>query len=185
MTPPEKYLEHLDNIFMKEPEFYENESLIDGVKKVVSIVYRDIPEAGYITAVTYGLSHVDFPEWKFGRPELCISVQSEHLDWGIISGFLANRFRGKIPFCYGEVINFGERISPDSDMDAFLIFAPSILQKEDYSNIETGTGYKINIAGLIPIYSDEIEIYNKIGLKELLFHPDFDLYNVKRKKITM
>lgn len=185
MSPIEKYLEHLDKIFVDEPEFYDNESLIDGVKKVVSIVYKNIPEDGYITAVTYGLSHIDFPEWKFGRPELCISVKSESLDWGIISGFLANRLRGKTSFCYGEIINFGEKISSDSEMDAFLIFTPSILSKEDYLNIETGTEYKINIAGLIPIYSDEIEVYNKIGLKEFLFHPNFDLYDLKRKKITL
>lgn len=61
MTPIEKYLEYLDNIFQKEPEFYNNESLIDEVKGVTSIVYRDIPEKGFITAITYGLSLVEHP----------------------------------------------------------------------------------------------------------------------------
>lgn len=184
MTPIEKYLEHLDKIFQQEPEFYNNESLIEGIKGVTSIVYRDIPEKGFITAITYGLSLVDHPEWKFGRPELCISVESENLDWGIVSGFIANQLRGKFSFCYGETINFEEQISDDSEMDAFLIFAPSTLNKEDYSEIDVGTDYKINIAGLYPIYSDEIKIYNRIGLKEFWFHPNFDNYSVKRKKIN-
>lgn len=43
-TPIERYLEHLDSIFQKEPEFFKNDSLISGVPGVSSIVYRDIPE---------------------------------------------------------------------------------------------------------------------------------------------
>lgn len=183
MTPIEKYLEHLDKIFQQKPEFYSNESLIDGVKGVTSIVYRDIPEKGFITAITYGLSLVEHPKWKLGRPELCISVESENLDWGIVSGFIANQLRGKAPFCYGETINFGEPVSEDSEMDAFLIFAPSTLSKEDFSEIDIGTDYKINIAGLYPIYSSEIDIYNEIGLEKFWFHPNFDNYSVTRKKI--
>ncbi|GAA4166592.1 hypothetical protein GCM10022217_40620 [Chryseobacterium ginsenosidimutans] len=183
MTPIEKYIEHLDNIFQQEPLFYNNESLIDGVKGVTSIVYRDIPEKGFITAITYGLSLIEHPEWKLGRPELCISVESENLDWGIVAGFIANQLRGKASFCYGETINFGEQISEDSEMNAFLIFAPSILDKDDYLDIDVGTDYKINIAGLYPIYSDEIEVYNQIGLKEFWFHPNFDNYSVNRKRI--
>ncbi len=186
MTPIEKYLEHLDNIFQQEPEFYNNDSLIEGIKGVTSIVYRDIPEKGFITAITYGLSLVKHPDWKLGRAELCISVESENLDWGIVSGFIANQLRGKSAFCYGETINFGEQISEDSEMDAFLIFSPCTLDKrEDYLDINIGTDYKINIAGLHPIYSEEIEVYNQIGLKEFWFHPDFDIYNVKRKKIKI
>lgn len=184
MTPIEKYLEHLDNIFQQEPEFYNNESLIEGIKGVTSIVYKNIPEEGFITAITYGLSLVKHEDWKFGRPELCISVKSENLDWGIVAGFIANRLRGKSPFCYGEVIDFGEQISKDSEMDAFLIFAPSTLQKEDYLDIDIGTDYKINIAGIYPIYSEEITIYNEIGLKEFWFHPQFDNYSVTRERIT-
>lgn len=183
-TPIERYLEHLDNIFQQEPEFYKNESLIDGVSGVSSIVYKDIPEKGYITALTYGLSLVKHPDWKFGRPELCISVQSPNLDWGQVVGYIANKLRGDCPFCYGQTINFHEQVSDDSEMDAFLIFAPSTLEKSDYSDIEIGTDYKINIAGLYPIYSDEIKVYDKIGLEAFWHHPNFDNYSVTRQRIT-
>lgn len=98
-------------------------------------------------------------------------------------GFIANKLRGDCPFCYGQTINFGERISDDSEMDAFFIFAPSTLNSEDYSNIDIGEDYKINIAGLYPMYSDELDIYSEIGLEAFWHHPNFDNYSVTRKRI--
>jgi hypothetical protein len=183
-TPLERYLEHLDNIFQTEPEYFKNESLIDGVPGVTSIVYKDIPELGYTTAVTYGLSLIKHPEWNLGRPELCISVKSTNIDWGQVVGFIANKLRGECPFCYGDIVNFGEPISGDSDMDAFFIFAPSTLDKENYLNIDIGFDYKINISGLYPMYSDEREIFYQIGLEKFWHHPNFDNYSVRRKRIT-
>ena len=184
-TPVDRYFEYLDGLFRKEPEFYQNESLRSGLAGVTSIVYRDVPEKGFTTALTYGLSLVDHPLWKFGRPELCISVKSSNIEWGYVLGFLANKLRGDCPFSYGQAINFGEQISEDSKMDAFLVFAPSILEKEDYSNIEIGTDYQVNLVGVYPMYSDEIEVYNELGLEAFWHHPNFDLYDVGRKKITL
>ncbi|MBX7225570.1 MAG: suppressor of fused domain protein [Chitinophagales bacterium] len=184
-TPIEKYLEHLDRIFQTAPEFYKNDSLIDDIPGVSSIVYKDIPEKGYTTALTYGLSLVRHENWKFGRPELCISVESSNLDWGQVVGFIANKLRGDCPFSYGQTINFRQQISSDSEMDAFFIFAPSTLEKDDYLNIDIGTDYKINIAGLYPMYSDELEVFEKIGLQEFWHHQNFDNYSVNRKKITL
>jgi hypothetical protein len=182
-TPAERYIEHLDAIFQKEPEFYKNDSLIEGVPGVTAIVYRDIPEKGFTTGLTYGLSLVKHPSWKFGRPELCISVESSNMDWGQVVGFIANKLRGNCPFSYGQTIDFQEQISDDSEMNAFFIFAPSTLDKDDYLNIEIGEDYKINIAGLYPMYADELEVYEKIGLEAFWHHPDFNNYSVKRKRI--
>jgi hypothetical protein len=183
-TPVERYLQHLDAIFQTEPEFIKNESVIPGIAGVTSIVYKDIPEKGYITAFTYGLSLVKHPSWKLGRPELCISVKSTHNDWAEVAAFLANKLRGDCPFSYGQTINFWERISEDSEMDAFFIFAPSTLDTTDYLNIDIGLDYKISIAGLYPMYSSELEIYEKIGLKEFWHHPNYDNYSVTRTRIT-
>jgi hypothetical protein len=165
-TPAERYLEHLDKIFQRTPQFYKEDSLIDGLPGMTSIVYTAIPEKGFITAFTYGLSLIKHPEWKFGRAELCISVESSKLDWGQVVGYIGNKLRGNCPFSYGQTINFREKISDDSEMDAFFVFAPSIMDKEDYLNIDIGTDYKINIAGLYPMYSDELEVYEKIGLEK-------------------
>lgn len=183
MTPAERYLAYLDNIFQQEPQFYLEKSLIEGISGVTAIVYTDIPQKGYITALTYGLSLVKHPDWKFGRPELCISVESSSVAWGQVLSYIANKLRGDCPFCYGQTINFHEQISEDSDMDAFFVFTPSILDKADYLNIDIGTDYNINISGLYPMYSDELPFYNQAGLEKFWHHPDYDNYSVTRKKI--
>ncbi|WP_222596968.1 hypothetical protein [Chitinophaga pinensis] len=59
-------------------------------------------------------------------------------------------------------------------MDAFFVFAPSIMEREDYTDIDVGADYKINIAGLYPMYADETEAYEKTGLKRLLASTDYD-----------
>ncbi|WP_236059841.1 suppressor of fused domain protein [Chitinophaga rhizophila] len=181
----ERYLDHLDQIFQVEPEFYNEVSQIPGLPAVTAIVYKDIPKKGYTTAFTYGLSLATHPEWKLGRPELCVCVASDESAWAHVGAYIANKLRGDCPFLYGETINFGTRVSPDSEMDAFLVFAPSILEKEAYTNIYVGEDYRINIAGLYPIYQEEISVYEKIGLKEFWHHPDFDNYSVNRNKIVL
>ncbi len=183
MTPVEMYMAHLDNIFQQEAQFYPEESLIHGVPGITAIVYKDIPEKGFITAFTYGLSLVAHPAWKFGRPELCISVKSTEIDWPRAMSYVANQFRGRCPFTYGETINFHAKISEDSDMNAFFVFAPSTLDRDGYADIDVGTDYKINIAGLYPMYADELDTFAKIGLKEFWHHPNFDNYAVNRNRI--
>jgi hypothetical protein len=173
----------LDSIFKQEPKFYNEDSFIEGIAGVTSIVYTDIPEKGFITAFTYGLSLVKHDKWKFGRPELCISVKSSNMNWGTVVGYIANKLRGDCPFSYGQTINLGEQISPDSAMDAFFIFAPSTLEKDGYLNIDIGADYKISIAGLYPMYSDELKVYEEMGLEKFWHHPDFDNYSVTRAQI--
>ncbi|SNC59875.1 Suppressor of fused protein (SUFU) [Hymenobacter gelipurpurascens] len=181
----EKYLEHLDRIFQIEPEFYPERTLIEGLYGVTSIVYRDIPEPGMVTGITFGLSLLDHPEWQLSRPELCISVESDDTSWARVAGYLANQGRGKLGFCYGDTINFRAQIADDSEMDAFLIFAPAILDSQDYLNIDIGQEYKINVAGLFPIYSSEIGVCHEMGFEKFWHHPDFDMYDVKRKRIQL
>lgn len=181
----ELYLEHLDRIFQQESLFFRNESTIEGVAGVTAIVYKDIPEPGYVTGFTYGLSLVKHPAWKFGRPELCITVQSDQIDWGQVPAFLSNSLRGTAcSFTYGEILNLGEKVHEESEMKSFLIFAPCILDKSDYLNIDIGLDYKININGLYPIYEAEKESIQGLGLKDFLQHPNFDMYDVKRKKVS-
>ena len=182
-TPIEKYMAHLDKIFQTEPEYYGDEAKKDGIPRVTSIIYKDIPEKGMVTGITYGLSLENHPDWKFGRPELIITVDSKDISWAKVAGYLANSLRGDCPFSYSNTINFREKISDESEMDAFLVFAPSILDKKDYLNIDIGLDYKINIAGLYPIYASEMEYIEKNGLEKFWKHPDFDMYNVNRKRI--
>jgi hypothetical protein len=189
MTTPKdrlsRYLAHLDQVFGVEPEFFPLESAMSSAPKVVCMVYRDIPEAGSITGLTYGLSEISHPEWLLGRPELTISVDSTDLAWPLAVADIANNLRGKCAFCYGDVINFGERISDESEMSAFFIFAPSILERESFLDIDVGGPQRINLAGMYPIYDTERSIFSKIGLEEFWHHPNFDIYNVRRLAVDI
>ncbi len=184
-TPAARYIQHLDQIFGQEPLFYPNESLIPGLPNVTTIVYKDIPEPGFITAFTYGLSLADHPAWKYGHPELCITVESEQMEWAHVLGYVANKLRGKCPFTYGETIRFGEKISPDSDMDAFYIFAPAVLERTEYTQLDIGTPYPIHISALYPMYESELSTFHTIGLEQFWKHPENDIFNVNRTKIIV
>jgi hypothetical protein len=183
-TPVEKYMAHWDRVFNKEPEYYQNESNTSALPGVTSIIYRDVPEKGMTTALTYGLSLVEHSDWKMGRPELIITVNSTDINWGQAIGFMANKLRGDCPFSYSNRINFGIPISKDSDLNAFLVFAPSIfINKEEYLNIDIGLDYTISIAGMYPIYAEEMDFINARGLEYFLKQPGLDLYDVQRKRI--
>lgn len=183
--PAKRFLESLDEIFQTEPEYIYHDSLDPNIPGVTSIIYTDIPEKGMTTAITYGLSLLQHVNWQIGkRSELIISVESDDLAWGEVIGFLANKLRGKCAFTYGNTINFRDKISNFSEMDAFLIFAPSILEKSDYLDIDIGQDYKINLAGIYPIYSEEIKLIEKWGPEKFWRHKGFNNYSILRKPIV-
>ncbi|MFI5751363.1 hypothetical protein ACIBBE_36885 [Streptomyces sp. NPDC051644] len=55
---------------------------------MTEIVYEDLPD-GLLTALTYGLSLAEHPDWQHGSPELCLSVNSTNVIWAHAVGFLA------------------------------------------------------------------------------------------------
>jgi hypothetical protein len=64
----ENYLAHLDRLSGgMEPRFLPVESTHEGLKGVTVIAYENLP-AGLNTALTYGLSLADHPDWRYGRP---------------------------------------------------------------------------------------------------------------------
>lgn len=185
-TPGEqasRFLDHLDAVFALEPKFVAFESLMPGLPKVTCMVYRDVPEKGWTTGVTYGLSLGDHPSWTVGRPELTITVESPDEVWPLAVAQMANKLRGRCPFTYGERINFGEPVSEDSDMSAFFVFAPSILPPEVSRDIDVGARLPLNISGVYPIHAAEMATIEKIGLKAFWHHPDYDQFSVTRRPI--
>ncbi|MFJ6456202.1 hypothetical protein [Paenarthrobacter sp. NPDC091669] len=76
-TRLEQFLSHLDDLSGGiEPRFFPIEKGHPGLPGVTAIVYDNLPECGMITGFTYGISLANHPLWRFGRPELCISVKS-------------------------------------------------------------------------------------------------------------
>lgn len=177
-TPVERYLAHLDEISGGlEAQFHRPEPTESDLPSVTSVIYRDVPEPGHITGMTYGLSLVEHPDWELSKPELCISVASTDIAWPLAAGYMAETLRGECPFNYGNVIEFGE-ISPESEMTAFVVFAPLIMEPEDYADIDVGAT-KISIAGVYPIHASEGAYIEENGIEEF-WQLEWDPYDVSR-----
>jgi hypothetical protein len=176
----ERFLAHLDGLSGGvEPRFFPVESTHEGLKGITVITYLGVPEPGMMTAITYGISLADHPEWRFGKPELCIAVRTDDVIWARAVGFVAEQLRGDCPFSYGDTLSFGARVTPDSDMDAFVVFAPAVMNRDDFLNIDVGDDRPINIAGIYPIHESERQFIRARGL-EAFWKLDCDLYDVRR-----
>jgi hypothetical protein len=183
MSRVERFLAHLDQISGGiEPLFYPVDSTHQGLKGITEILYKDLPEPGFLTGVTYGLSLAEHPDWRLGKPELIISVRSSDERWAHAVGLVAEQLRGVCPFTYGSTINFHAQISPESGMTAFVIFAPAVLDRDSFLNIDVGDT-KINIAGCYPIHETEMKFIDEQGL-EAFWKRDWDLYDVRRAPVA-
>ncbi|WP_028925821.1 suppressor of fused domain protein [Pseudonocardia acaciae] len=177
-TRAARFLAHLDRLSGGvEPTFHPIEPSTPGGEKTWVIAYRNLAD-GLLTGITYGLSSTDHPDWRFGRPELIINVASTDISWALAIGHLVDRLRGDCPFSYGNTIDFGVPIAPDSTMSAFMIFAPSTLDPED-SGIDVGDEKPINLSECYPIHDSELRYIAEHGL-EAFWKLDWELYDVTR-----
>jgi len=173
-------VQHLDNVTgQSEDVIHKIDSTHSGLPAVSVFVYRNWPVPGFITGFTFGLSTAKHPDWKLGRPELMISMESLDEAWPLAIGYMAESLRGKCPFCYGNTINFNARISEESNLDAFLLFFFFFLTREQMA-VSLG-GFTCNITGMYPMYRSEVALYEKLGLKQFWDLPEWDPLNPHRK----
>jgi hypothetical protein len=173
MTDKQAFLAHLNDITgNREPEIHMVRSEDAQLPDVAVLVHENWPRPGFITAFTYGLSLVKHPDWKLGRCELMISMESLQHSWPFAVGALVSRLRGRCPFSYGNTIKYGGPIGEESDMDAFLVFAPPHLDR--HQKVVRMTEYDCFIAGVYPLYGSELALYEQIELEAFWHHPDWD-----------
>lgn len=177
----EIYLNHLNRIGVGEADFFRA-TPPDESAPISVVTYLGGEVTSLMTSFTTGLSVGFHPSWKFARPELCITVESQDPRWGWAIGDIAYKLRGKCSFCYGEIINFGTQISKESEMSAFVVFAPTFIDKED-REIQLPE-WKVSFAQMYPIYEGEIGLIDRIGLEEFLQRPGTFFSNVKRKDLS-
>lgn len=186
MTRPgriERYLAHLDALSGEvEPRFWPVTSTHPDLPGVTAIGYRDLPEPGMWTGLTYGLSLADHPLWRHGRPELCISVQSDDPVWLLAAAYLAEQLRGTCPFEYGDTLDFGEPVAQGSAMDGFVVFAPAVLDR-DSATVDLGDDHPVHVQGLYPVHRSERAFIRENGL-EAFWALDRDLYDVTRGPVA-
>jgi len=181
MTDSEAFVERLNNLFGREPVVRTIDSTTPGLPPVSCFIYRDVPQAGMMTAVTYGLSLADHPDWRYGKPELVLTVKSTDESWALTMALLAERFRGEKSFTYGSLFALEEPISAESQIRAFLVFVPAILDHETLKiMLPTRT---VNLAGMYPIQAGEMELIQKIGLEDFWRLPVLDMSDVGRPEV--
>ncbi|MGE0607813.1 MAG: suppressor of fused domain protein [Pirellulales bacterium] len=176
----ETFIEHLHSVFGNEDAIHKANA-DDGGPPVAVFAYHDIPEPGMVTGVTYGLSLCNFAAWKLSRPEMIVSVNSTSLDWSFSDATFVAMFRTEKAFKYGDVFTTGVPIAADSAMNGFFVFAQSILD-DDAASVQLER-YKVRFSQFYPIYGDEVEVYQRIGLEAFWNHKDFDMYDIHRKPI--
>jgi hypothetical protein len=98
----------------------------------------------------------------------------------VIASF-AEELRGECPFTYGGTLNHGERISPESEMTAFTVFASGALDPAD-AEIDLGE-YKIFLNGCYPIHESERQFIQKNGV-EAFWKLEWDINDVRRAPVA-
>ena len=173
----EVFLDKLDELTGATGKF-DRVTTDDELPAIWAISYFDLIEPNSLTSFTFGLSSGDHPAWKFGKPELVLHVRSTNIDWSITLGNLVRRFRGTCSFSYGSVLNFGRRITYDSEMSAFFVFASSLLDQKD-AKIEL-PDRTVNLVQLYPIYEQEISLLERLGPTKFFFDTGLDFADIQR-----
>jgi len=133
----------------------------DGRPRVWCFIWRDLPEPGFTTGVTYGLSEAEHPAWKLGRPELLVSLKTEREDWAFCAAYFASTFWGEKKFSYGDLFTLDEPITEGSAMSGFVVFGPSLLDRAQ-AKVELDR-CTVNIVGMHPIYAGEAALIQSKG----------------------
>jgi hypothetical protein len=177
----ERYLDRMTALARgREPRILPVESTRPGQKLVTALCFADTPEPGLMTGFTYGLSVARHPLWRFGRPELAITVQSADVGWPVAVAIMAERLRGDCPFEFGNTVNIGEPITAETEMTGFAIFAPLFPEDKDDCRIEVGADLPIFIAGCYPIHRSEMDFITERGLEEF-WRLDWDPFDIRRQ----
>ena len=155
--------------------------IIDGIAPFWLVAYDDVPEAGSVTAFTFGISSIRHSSWQFGVPELVINVDSTDDDWLLSLGALACSLRGSCPFSLGNVLRFGKLLSHESKMSSYFLFWPTILEKDQQKlRLSDRT---IIFTQAYPIFDSEADAIAKIGAEKLFMTEGVDFSDVSRSKI--
>lgn len=147
--------------------------------RMTAFAFHDTPEPGLITGFTYGLSLSRHPLWIYGRPELAVTVYSTDVGWPISIAIMADRLRGDCPFEFGDTIGIGDRITDETQMTAFVIFAPTFPLEKEATRIDVGDDLPIGLTGCYPIYESERDFIQRRGFEEF-WKLEWDAYDVRR-----
>jgi hypothetical protein len=172
----EKYRFILDELVGAESRFIQIPSNLKPPLWIIA--YDAVPQMGSTTAFTFGISLVSHESWRFGSPEIVLNINSQDNDWLLSLGAICADLRGTCPFSLGNVLRFGKPLSSESQMSAYFLFWPTILDKSQ-QQIQL-SDQTINMVQAYPIFDSEREIISNVGA-EKFFMSDIEFTDVKRK----
>ena len=161
------YLEVLDQIAGGEPRFTLM-TAPDELPPIYSVQYHHRPARGSTTCFTVGLSSLPNPGWQDGTgPELAMQIRSLDRYWGCALAELARQGRGRHSFAPKVTVDFADKMSPESEMTAFLFIEPDEFPADPICCL----GRHIVLLQAIPIYADERQRIRESGPDWLLAQP--------------
>lgn len=189
------FLDHLDQVFGKAPEVHVVEGDGNDQGDVLSIIYRDYPESGYLTAITYGLSErpagqvATKPTHGQGlasdaqrKVELVLCLRSENTDFPLVLAEVASQLKTSCQFVYGDVLDCGNPISDQTSMTGYVLFAPSVLDPSQWQ-VSFGSEDQVELVGAYPVFDGEAEFMQRHGLQAWFRDPRFEMYSTGRMPV--
>ena len=161
-----RFVERFSSMFGVDPKIREVPPRVPSDGSVVSLIFADKPESGFVTGITYGLSLlVDSP--SSGR-ELCISMHSSDLEWAMVPAITVAALRGLCPFEPGMVIGYEKPYVEGSSLSSLLLGPPdSRLMLDPGIDLALSPGRdaedSIEIVGAYPIYPSERKFFHARG----------------------
>lgn len=158
------------------------EVALDNRPRMLVYYFSDFPAKGMLTAVTAGLSNASHPAWVNGKPELMFTLHTSDTGWGSAAAYIAQSFYGDSAFNYQSSFRLDAPMSKDSAMNACFVYQPQHLSGDQITFALPDR--TIHLAGLFPMYDEEVALYEKIGLLEFWNTPGFDCYNPRRASLA-
>ena len=158
------------------------EITLSGRPRMLIFYFANFPAAGMLTAVTAGLSSANHPDWVRGKPELSFALRTTDRGWGKGAAYLAQEFFNQRPFAYQSSFALHFPMSADSAMNACFVYRPQFMD-DDQVKFELADR-TIYLAGLFPMYDEEIALYEAKGMEAFWKTPGFHPYDPKRASIA-
>ncbi|MFF3659122.1 suppressor of fused domain protein [Streptomyces olivochromogenes] len=156
-----RFVERLGTMVGAEPDIQAVPPRELGDGEVFALVFADVPEPGFVTGFTYGLS-----PWQraHGQPparELCITMRSRDQAWARVPALTVAALRGLCPFSPGSVIGYMKPYVAGSGLSSLVLAGPApalaLPEAIDLADSDATPEDLVRIVGAYPIHASERE----------------------------
>ncbi|MER8091798.1 suppressor of fused domain protein [Streptomyces goshikiensis] len=184
----DRYCELLDSLTGATPVISDVEPRVAADGPVRAISYIGVPEPGFATGFTYGLSLSSHPDWGSRGRELSITVRSDDVEWSRVPARVVAALRGICPFNSGQVLGYVEPYVEGSTMNSIVLAEPAAecgsgLFDLSRDEVDSKRRDLVEIVGAYPIYSSEREFVYSHGF-DAFWSLGWDRFNPVRAPVA-